>query len=205
MITHSSLEKGMWRGWFEDGQSIEITWPLTFIGARFLYSSDDYGGTRMIWVGLGFIQFYIPLGRTSFEHPVGDEPSWGVDLSCEYGVVVHWGKSYHSWRWPFHVIPLERRENARSETHPYTYTLRSGKVQNRKATIVLERWEWGRHILSLVGWPTRVEYTIDVKFDGEVGEETGSWKGGCVGCSYTLLSGESSLAALRRMERERKF
>ena len=49
------------------------------------------------------------------------------------------------------------------------------------------------------------EHSIGVSFDGEVGEETGSWKGGCVGCGYEMLPGEVPLDTLRRMERDRKF
>jgi hypothetical protein len=39
----------------------------------------------------------------------------------------------------------------------------------------------------------------------EVGEEAGSWKGGVLGCGYTLLPNETPLQCLRRMEKERKF
>lgn len=46
---------------------------------------------------------------------------------------------------------------------------------------------------------------IDVQFSDEVGERTGSWKGGTIGCGYNMLPGESPLDTLRRMEAERKF
>lgn len=44
-----------------------------------------------------------------------------------------------------------------------------------------------------------------VEFDDEVGERTGSWKGGCTGCSYEWERNETMLSALRRMEATRKF
>ena len=47
--------------------------------------------------------------------------------------------------------------------------------------------------------------SIDIDFNDEVGEETGSWKGGCTGCGYTMLDGELPEQTLRRMEKERKF
>jgi hypothetical protein len=47
--------------------------------------------------------------------------------------------------------------------------------------------------------------SIDIRFDQEVGERTGSWKGGCTGCGWDMLQCETPLEALRRMERERKF
>jgi hypothetical protein len=91
------------------------------------------------------------------------------------------------------------------ETHDYTYHLRNGEVQNRKATIGVEEREWRQKWLKWCPWFAKVSRTIDVRFDQEVGERTGSWKGGCTGCGYDLRKGESPLACLRRMEAERKF
>lgn len=87
------------------------------------------------------------------------------------------------------------------ETHDYHYQLTSGKIQERKATIQIEEREWRR-----LWWPwKRVWRGIDIRFSDEVGEETGSWKGGCIGCGYEMEPGETALNCLRRMERERKF
>jgi len=47
--------------------------------------------------------------------------------------------------------------------------------------------------------------TIAVEFNEEVGERTGSWKGGVLGCGYDMKPGETRLECLRRMERERRF
>ena len=47
--------------------------------------------------------------------------------------------------------------------------------------------------------------TIDVHFSKEVGERKGSWKGGVMGCGYTLNENETPLECLQRMEVERKF
>lgn len=91
------------------------------------------------------------------------------------------------------------------ETHDYIYTLRSGTVQHRKATIGVEEREWRQKWLRWCPWFAKVRRTIDVSFSDEVGERTGSWKGGCLGCGYDLLPGETPLECLRRMERERKF
>lgn len=46
---------------------------------------------------------------------------------------------------------------------------------------------------------------IDIEFSDEVGERTGSWKGGVLGCGFDMLPGERPVDALRRMELERKF
>lgn len=58
-------------------------------------------------------------------------------------------------------------------------------------------WHWIEDCMKWRG--------IDVDFDGEVGERTGSWKGGTVGCSYESRPGETPVQTLRRMERERRF
>lgn len=92
-----------------------------------------------------------------------------------------------------------------SETHPYTYTLKSGEVQKREATITVEEREWRWHWLKWLGYPRSIQTTIAVEFNDEVGERTGSWKGGTIGCGYELKRWESPLECLRRMERERKF
>ena len=46
---------------------------------------------------------------------------------------------------------------------------------------------------------------IEIEFDGEVGKDKGSWKGGCIGCSYNLLPGETPEECIKRMEKERSF
>lgn len=92
-----------------------------------------------------------------------------------------------------------------SEVYPYRYTLRSGKVQERTATVKVEEREWRWRALWWFPFFAKVSRTIAVDFNDEVGERSGSWKGGTVGCSYSLLPQEMPQEALRRMERERKF
>ena len=92
-----------------------------------------------------------------------------------------------------------------NDTYPYVYTLKSGEVQHRTATLRVEEREWRRRAFRWLPLFNKIQKTIDVKFDQEVGEETGSWKGGCVGCGYNLLQNETPLEWLRRMEKDRKF
>ena len=95
-------------------------------------------------------------------------------------------------------------ERSVSETYDYTYTLKNGTVQKRKADVRVTRMEWRAR-----WWPVihkrKVSTSINVTFDEEVGEGTGSWKGGCVGCGYEMNEAETPKECLRRMERERKF
>lgn len=100
-----------------------------------------------------------------------------------------------------------------SEQHPYRYLLSSGEVQERIATITRRRAFHGRHwfgsgpVSSLLRkiMPMKRFESIDVEFNGEVGDRSGSWKGGCIGCSYDIKPEESPRAALMRMQRERRF
>lgn len=91
------------------------------------------------------------------------------------------------------------------EDLPYRYVLKNGTVQEVTATIHVERWSRRPRCLRWTSLFESQRVSIDVKFSGEVGEQSGSWKGGCIGCSYELLSGETPEQCLRRMERERKF
>lgn len=116
------------------------------------------------------------------------------------------------------------------ESYPYTYVLDRGEIQNRIATLKVEEREWRWKNFKWSPYPRMVRKTISVEFSyagllersvliekrfhptknsekvtGEVGERTGSWKGGTLGCGYDMLPGETPLQTLRRMEIERKF
>jgi hypothetical protein len=88
---------------------------------------------------------------------------------------------------------------------PYTYRLKNGTVQERTATVIVERRAWRPLCLRWTSLFEKVRTCIHVKFSDEVGEESGSWKGGCIGCGYDLKPGETAEECLRRMEQERKF
>ena len=95
-----------------------------------------------------------------------------------------------------------RKEGAYLEVHPYKYTLRNGTVQERTATCSIEKRKWHRKWFPFL---TRTSQVIDIEFSDEVGERTGSWKGGTIGCSYEMLPTDTIESCLRRMESERKF
>ncbi len=88
---------------------------------------------------------------------------------------------------------------------PYRYSLRSGQVQEREATIGVEEMEWRWRWLRWLPFPRKVRRSIDVSFSDEVGEQSGSWKGGTIGCGYEMRRDETPEECLRRMEDERKF
>jgi len=89
--------------------------------------------------------------------------------------------------------------------YPYTYKLESSDIQHRIASVYVERrfyrprwFKWTRLFETQAQW-------LEVEFNDEVGERSGSWKGGCMGCAYDIRPNETPLDALRRMERDRKF
>lgn len=92
-----------------------------------------------------------------------------------------------------------------TETHDYNYMLKSGEVQKRTATVYAERRIRRLKWLRWTSLFQRITYAIDVTFSDEVGERTGSWKGGCTGCGYELKPDETIRECLKRMESERRF
>lgn len=141
-----------------------------------------------------------------------DDPWWkrGINFSInpfEWKHISHLvRRADGSWvpfvgSWEPEKIPDEREQFS----FPYRYLLKNGTVQERVATVHVERWEWRPRCLQWTKLFAKVRKSIDVLFSDEVGERSGSWKGGCTGCGYDLLLGETPEQCLRRMERNRKF
>lgn len=108
--------------------------------------------------------------------------------------------SEQGWELIKRIEPLQWRE-----VYPYRYVLKDGRVQDRNATVTVEEREWRRRGWRWLTLGRKVKRTIDVRFDDEVGERSGSWKGGTIGCGYDMRPSETPLQCLRRMERDRVF
>jgi hypothetical protein len=91
------------------------------------------------------------------------------------------------------------------ERFPYIYTLNNGDIQYPIATVKVAEREWRPKWFKWTSVFKKVTRTIDVKFDSEVGERAGSYKGGTLGCGYEMKKGETPKECLYRMEKERKF
>jgi hypothetical protein len=91
------------------------------------------------------------------------------------------------------------------DTLSYTYKLNNGDIQERIATIRVHEMEWRWYWFKWLKYPRMIIKSIEIKFNKEVGEQTGSWKGGVLGCSYEMRDNETPYECLRRMEKERKF
>lgn len=204
-------DKSLLRCWGNGaGEIAYLKFALRGFKATFESPSDWHEHCRA-WINLGFglftIAFSFPWrGKVPKDDGQCSGPTYGFAFHNDM-LWIYTGKStgrkgawitfQMPWAWRFqeHVILTE------PETHPYRYVLRSGKVQERTATIKSETRRWTRPWLPRV----MLRKTIDVEFSDEVGERSGSWKGGTIGCGYDMLPDESPAEALRRMEQERKF
>jgi hypothetical protein len=102
--------------------------------------------------------------------------------------------------------PQEYTAPAQTKTrYPYVYVRANGEVQNRRATVNGEERECRLHYAPWLPWPRKVFRSINVEFSDEVGEQSGSWKGGTIGCGWEWRLHETQEEALYRMQRERRF
>lgn len=161
--------------------------------------------------------------------------AWGVAMPDRHAIHFNWGNKTKIYWSPFiwesirHEVqradgswalyePTYGRFNKDLQTwligepdgrhvmqFPYTYVLRHGEKQETIADVHVERSFLRRRFLKWTRFGQKVARSINVTFKDEIGERAGSWKGGCVGCSYSMLPNEDAEATLRRMERERKF
>lgn len=172
---------------------------------------SDWHEQRRGWIRLGFglvtLAWSFPWKWVVPDDYQCSGPTFGFCFFDD-GLHLHWGKCHGRRDDPMTIVRMpwgwrhrEHKILSEPETHPYSYTLRSGEVQQRTATIKAESRLWMRPWLP---W-RRLSRYIDVTFSEEVGERSGSWKGGCIGCGYEMLATETPLQALQRMERERKF
>lgn len=123
-----------------------------------------------------------------------------VQLPGGEWVMVESARQQRSWELRRAII-----DQAERWQFPYRYALCSGEVQNRTATVFVERRYWRRHWLRWLPAFEKCSTAIDVTFSEEIGEQSDSWKGGCTGCGYDMRPGETAEQTLRRMEAERKF
>jgi len=171
--------------------------------------------------------YFIPLlflDRWRYE-PDEIMESWGATFS-ERTIHLNWGSRYKIVRMPWDWDHLKHEvlraddtwvpyigtyekdkepDGRHVETFPYHYMLDNGEVQHRTATVFVERHEWRWRSLMWCPWPAIRRQSIAITFSDEVGECTGSWKGGVIGTGYEMRPNETPRETLRRMQRERRF
>lgn len=165
---------------------------LPFFKWRFpdINHSPDFGfeyHNKCLWWHwkLKTYSFHMPWDWDHVRHQVMTAKGWEKPASGEYSPPYSDGR----------IV----------EIHDYTYKLKSGEIQERTATIYKEEREWRWRWFKWLPFPKMIRTSISIDFSDEVGEKTGSWKGGCTGCGYNLKPDETMLECLRRMEKERDF
>jgi hypothetical protein len=210
----------------------EISWERWSFALELIYGdNDDQKWPWMLHFHFLLLNVFLHL-PISWVPPSNRETwmrewqLWGVSL-CDTSMMYGWGETQKCWDIPFFASVFQRHEVRRADgcwvpfigswekdkgvdgreefTFPYQYILRRGEVQNRIATVYVERRAWRPKWFTWTGLFEKERQNIDVAFDDEVGERAGSWKGGTVGCGWEMLPGESPEKTLRRMERERVF
>lgn len=192
----------------------------------------DSIGIGLIWGTLYIYLNFLPLKP---DNEYSEEPQYGFYFHSDgswddANLWLWWGKKYKVISFPWNpkwyrtsillkdgsweheykgdrkeFYNKEWKEKQWSEQYEYTYVLRSGEVQKVPTTIYVEEREWRRQGWMWCSLFNSVNKKIDVDFTEEVGEGRGSWKGGVLGCGYSIKKGETPLECLKRMERERKF
>ncbi len=194
-----------------------------------LLSGDRDNSHHTLLMEWLWFAFNIQLCESSFPEDMNRTYGWGVSFHDDY-LDIRLGHKGKMIDLPFvrllhqetHVLNYltmdvvfstkgkkfseyyeEKEEAAKrhSKTFPFCYRLRSGEEQKVNATIFVSRMIWRRKWTPF----KYVKTYIDISFDGEVGPRAGSWKGGCIGCSYKLLPHETPLDCLRRLEKDTKF
>ncbi len=161
-----------------------------------------------------------------------EQPSYGFTY-FEKSIHFHWGQRFYLWHLPwdwnfykrweqvqFNNIETQKPEYKWIEIskhgpdygttgtkyhYYYTYVRHNGEKQIVLATYYVDKMVWRWNWLMFLPWPRKVHISIDVDFDNELGERTGSWKGGVRGTSFQMFQNEHPEDTIRRMEKERKF
>jgi hypothetical protein len=73
---------------------------------------------------------------------------------------------------------------------PFKYVTKGGNEQNTTATINMEEREWRPIWLKWTKLFRKVRTYIEIRFDDEMGNQRGTWKGGIMGCSCDVTQEE---------------
>lgn len=208
-------------GWYKRGETKNPNWEFDHMGRtygfyiadkcfNFSWNKSNAGGGRDPRYGYSF-HYFLPWdwGGSVRHEVLGDDGLWRPSSYEQAGKARR--KAIKAGMPREEIWKIDEKDfpdHRYIYTEPYTYTRRSGEVQQRTATFYVEEREWRLKAFQKLPFPfgpKRVRRSISIQFNDEVGEQTGSWKGGTTGCGYDMNPGESALECLRRMEAERKF
>lgn len=172
---------------FNSGKSDEAENPTYGI---MTYAVEGNGVNEIwIWKGKKFKTINMPWAFNWYRTSIllKDGSSW------EHEIKGQGSKNFYEDEWKQKQYCIE-----------YKYTDKyDGSVIPAK--VYVKEREWRRHWLMWTPLFNSVRKSIDVHFSEEVGKSKGSWKGGVLGCEYTIKKGETALECIKRMEKEREL
>ena len=208
----TDFERSLWRLFSDRGGEIAYI-HFGWRAPHFTFEiPSDWHEYRRAWFCISLLFCRVGFSFAWRGKVVADDgqcsgPTYGFYF-MDGRLVIRYGKTtsramtgYKSFDMPWQWRHQWSHDHGDKISLPYTYVLKSGEVQRRTATIQHGQTLWLRPWLP---W-RKLADAINVEFSDEVGERTGSWKGGTLGCGYTMRKGETPVECLRRMERERKF
>jgi len=171
-------------GYFDSHYAIAFTFIWGHFHIKLPFKTKLQEGCDMPRYGFKFYEdiFWIHKGG-KYDNSIGQTQSnsWAWDLPFKHWVFNgHWVlDKNNTWRemssslnsslpnsWDF-----RNTDECLREVHDYTYVRKSNEVQHRTATCTIEKREWHRKWFP---WIKMTRKVIDVTFDEEVGERTGS-------------------------------
>lgn len=223
-LSYSKTYHGKWYE-FTTGWSV---FALSYKEAGFDTDSLAYIHISIIWGSL-FIYTSQKYKKYNGNYDQ-EERTWGISYyKYDHSIYLQYGKKYKfipmPWVYRFYNRSILLKDNMwiqkldknidiyddkwnklkYKEIHQYTYKLKNGKIQKTIATIGVYEMEWRMKFLYWTKLFNKKHKYIDINFDKEIGERTGTWKGGVVGTSFKMLDNETPLQTLKRMERNKKF
>lgn len=217
---------GMWR---INTDSIDFRWG--YFAPRFgfeltIQQGGYFSSNYAVNVCLGWGAFHVRLPFHMKRDPGCEWGTYGISVHSQtfwvyrgWGHPAGWDLPLATWVFDSHEImnvngeyesvpsktkawEMRELDTTLKETFPFVYILKNGTVQERTATVTQERRTWHRKWFP---FSKMVIEVIEVEFSGEVGERSGSWKGGVTGTSYKMKPTETREQTFERMLQEREF
>lgn len=211
-----------WRG-------IEISKPRGLAISVYRSIKDDNTGVFGLHFEIPFlINIFVPVyhgGGGKYDFNAEMWASWGIGWHDSDTIHLNWGEKckvlWMPWGWEWYrtsyLMPdktweHETRKNRNfdyfnklekwKEVYPFKYIRRNreNEIQERQATVTVSEMEFRLRGAAWCSLFKLIRKSIWIEFDGEVGERSGSWKGGTIGCGNDLLPGETPEQCLRRLE-----
>lgn len=201
-----------WSIWHTFGKPLKRDWDVSFgwwdQGFKIYYGPQTkIGGDNNCSTGKTCYYSFI-------SYPWSKRRCW-ERIKDDSGKIIFYSKDRNWYAWQairlyrkiFGVKPKkfsfdkfreqERAEKQVSKTFDYQYTLKSGEVQNRKVTCYFSESFYGWISLPFIG---RVHRYCNFTFSDEVGERSGSWKGGVIGSAIDVKKKTTMEEALEMLK-----